>query len=34
MLDSRLRTLTAPALDAAGRQLARAGVPPAVLTGA
>jgi len=34
MLDSRLRTLTAPALDAAGRRLARAGVPPAALTGA
>jgi phosphatidylglycerophosphate synthase len=34
MLDSRLRTLTAPALDAAGRRLARAGVPPTVLTGA
>jgi len=34
MLDSPLRTLTAPALDAAGRRLARAGVPPAVLTGA
>jgi phosphatidylglycerophosphate synthase len=34
MLDSRLRILTAPALDAAGRRLARAGVPPAVLTGA
>jgi phosphatidylglycerophosphate synthase len=34
MLDSRLRTLTAPALYAAGRRLARAGVPPAVLTGA
>jgi len=34
VLDSRLRTLTAPALDAAGRRLARAGVPPAALTGA
>jgi phosphatidylglycerophosphate synthase len=34
MLDSRLRTLTAPALDAAGRRLARAGVPPVALTGA
>jgi phosphatidylglycerophosphate synthase len=34
MLDSRLRTLTAPPLDAAGRRLARAGVPPAALTGA
>jgi phosphatidylglycerophosphate synthase len=34
MLDSRLRTLTAPVLDAAGRRLARAGVPPAALTGA
>lgn len=34
MLDSRLRTLTAPALDAAGRRLARAGVSPAALTGA
>ena len=32
MLDSRLRMLTAPALDAAGRRLARAGVPPAALT--
>jgi phosphatidylglycerophosphate synthase len=34
MLDSRLRTLTAPALDAAGRRLARAGVPPTALTSA
>jgi phosphatidylglycerophosphate synthase len=34
MLDSRLRMLIAPALDAAGRRLARAGVPPTVLTAA
>ena len=34
MLDSRLRTLVAPALEAAGRRLARAGVPPAALTAA
>lgn len=34
MLDSRLRTLTAPALDAAGRWLAHAGVPPTALTSA
>jgi phosphatidylglycerophosphate synthase len=34
MLDSRLRTLTTPALDAAGRRLARAGVPPTALTAA
>ena len=34
MLDSRLRTLTAPALDAAGRRLAWAGVAPNALTGA
>jgi phosphatidylglycerophosphate synthase len=34
MLDSRLRILTAPALDAAGRRLARAGVPPVALTAA
>lgn len=34
MLDSRLRALAAPALDTAGRRLARAGVSPTVLTGA
>lgn len=34
MLDSRLRALAAPALDVAGRWLARAGVPPTALTGA
>ena len=32
MLDTRMRALTGPALDAAGRRLARAGVPPAGLT--
>ena len=34
MLDSRLRVLAAPALEAAGRRLARAGVAPAALTAA
>ena len=34
MLDSGLRALAAPALEAAGRRLARAGVPPAALTAA
>src|SRR5215472_7157359 len=34
MLDSRMRAMLGPALDAAGRRLARAGVPPVALTGA
>jgi phosphatidylglycerophosphate synthase len=34
MLDSRMRAMLGPALDAAGRRLARVGVPPAALTGA
>jgi phosphatidylglycerophosphate synthase len=34
MLDSRLRALLAPPLNAAGARLARAGVPPIALTGA
>jgi phosphatidylglycerophosphate synthase len=34
MLDSRLRALTAPTLDAAGRRLAWAGVAPTALTSA
>jgi phosphatidylglycerophosphate synthase len=33
MLDSRMRALLAPPLTAAGARLARAGVPPALLTG-
>jgi phosphatidylglycerophosphate synthase len=34
MLDSRMRALLGPALDATGRRLAGAGVPPAALTAA
>jgi phosphatidylglycerophosphate synthase len=34
MLDSRFRAMLGPALDAAGRRLAAAGVPPVALTGA
>ncbi len=34
MLDSRMRALLGPALEAASRRLAGAGVPPAALTGA
>jgi phosphatidylglycerophosphate synthase len=34
MLDTRMRAMLAPALGAAGRELARAGVPPAALTAA
>src|SRR5579859_7131763 len=33
MLDARMRTLLRPVLDAAGRRIARAGIPPAALTG-
>ncbi|HLX48990.1 MAG TPA: CDP-alcohol phosphatidyltransferase family protein [Streptosporangiaceae bacterium] len=32
MLDARMRTLLRPVLDAAGRRIARAGIPPAALT--
>ncbi len=34
MLDTRMLAMLGPALDAAGRRLAAAGVPPAALTGA
>jgi phosphatidylglycerophosphate synthase len=34
MLDTRMRAMLGPALDSAGRRLARAGVPPGALTGA
>jgi phosphatidylglycerophosphate synthase len=34
MLDTRMRAMLGPALDAAGRRLAAAGVPPAALTAA
>jgi phosphatidylglycerophosphate synthase len=34
MLDARMRQMLSPALNAAGRRLAAAGVPPAALTGA
>ena len=34
MLDTRMRAMLGPALDSAGRRLARAGVPPTALTGA
>jgi len=34
MLDTRMRAALGPALDSAGRRLARAGVPPTALTGA
>ena len=34
MLDSRFRAMLGPTLDAAGRRLAAAGVPPVALTGA
>jgi phosphatidylglycerophosphate synthase len=34
MLDKRMRTMLSPALDAAGRRIAAAGVPPAALTAA
>src|SRR5260370_36750724 len=34
MLDARMRAMLSPALNAAGRRLAAAGIPPAALTGA
>src|SRR5258708_9623112 len=34
MLDTRMRAALGPALEAAGRRLAAAGVPPTALTGA